>query len=247
MLPVARARSQQRLEHGTRRLGGDFGRHGMCQRDALRIVDGLVLRLGQLAQQVITRLVELCGGQFEVAVHAELAVQPRPCLAKALNLRFCDGVHQLLEVLGLGGADAVVVEGGIVRAGVTRQQLLFHLVEGREVGHLPLHGLFAGEAHGQEGEAVAGDAVGGRLLGAAFAVGELNHYRRKIALVKISVNLAGQIADRAQYIRMALVEMRCDLRAGGGDLALDDFEVRGSDGNGCADGGVSHDGSYQQV
>ncbi len=41
---------------------------------------------------------------------------------------------------------------------------------------------------------------------------------------------------------MLLAEVRCDLRAGGGDLALDDFEVGGSDGNGCADGCVSHDG-----
>ncbi len=51
-----------------------------------------------------------------------------------------------------------------------------------------------------------------------------------------------QICDGAQHVRVALAEVCCDLIAGSGDLALDDFEVRGSDGNRCADGGVSHGG-----
>jgi len=38
-------------------------------------------------------------------------------------------------------------------------ELLFHLVEGVDVGFFELGGFGAGEAHGQEDEAVAGDAI----------------------------------------------------------------------------------------
>jgi len=88
------------------------------------------------------------------------------------TIRFQD--HFAFQYLFDPGID----QGGEFQRGDVQQScgmlgdLLLHGIEGVDVGFFPLGGAFAGEAHSQEGKAVAGDFVGGALF--AFVIGVFN-------------------------------------------------------------------------
>ena len=81
-----------------------------------------------------------------------------------------------------------------------------HQVERLDVLDLPLHRLFAGKAHREEGEAVASDEVHRATL--AFGVQIFNGL--KIEPVKISRYLKG--LDRTKNICMSLLKMVSDIK-----------------------------------
>lgn len=80
------------------------------------------------------------------------------------------------------------------------EQGRFHRIEGFKETFLPCRRLFAGEAHREEGEAVAGETVGG----AYFSFSVLVPNGRKIALVELW--RAFHVVYSPQYILMLLLE-----------------------------------------
>ncbi len=80
------------------------------------------------------------------------------------------------------------------------EQGRFHRIEGFKETFLPCCRLFAGEAHRKEGEAVAGETVGG----AYFSFSVLVPNGRKIALVELW--RAFHVVYSPQYILMLLLE-----------------------------------------
>ena len=84
------------------------------------------------------------------------------------------------------------------------EQGRFHRIEGLKETFLPCSSFLAGEAHREEGEAVAGDLVHGKL--ASRTVGVFTD--SKIAVSEIL--RAFQIFNRLQNIKMVLLERLSD-------------------------------------
>ena len=110
-------------------------------------------------------------------------------------------------------------DGGGAFRGLDAVQLRFHAVEGVDVGPLKGLGLFTGEPHGEEREAVAGEAVDWNL---AFNVAYCLDF---IGFLKIEEtgSRAGSddVFDVADDVVVALAEERGDVGGkGGGDAVI---------------------------
>ncbi|MOA36801.1 hypothetical protein D3C78_1583460 [compost metagenome] len=112
--------------------------------------------------------------------------------------------------------------GGRARTRRRAAQRALHLVEGVDVRLLPLRRFLAGEAHAQEGEAIAGEAV----LRSPLALRVEIFNQRKIAGVEL--RRAVQLVDCANHIGVPLAEAGSDIEAGGGRLTVNQFDKDGS-------------------
>ena len=97
-------------------------------------------------------------------------------------------------------------------------QLRVHFVEGGDVALFPLGSFLAGEAHAEEGEAVAGQGV--FLTGLALFVEIMR--RSKIGLAKF--RRAIEVGDGAQHMAVQFAEVLGDLAGSDGDVAVVDGE-----------------------
>ena len=117
-------------------------------------------------------------------------------------------------------------------------QLRFHLVEAIDVGFFELHGLLAGVAHRQEGEAVFGYDVHGMLHRETEVVFQLVFGRLKIELPEDFRYLRQNLLDVAQNILVLLPENLRHLQAGdGGNLLAVDRAHGDVDAGGGGSGG----------
>ena len=111
-------------------------------------------------------------------------------------------------------------------------QLRLHAVEGADIGQLEGQRLLAGEAHGQQGEAVAGKAVRGVLAGCALAQLDINEHGRKITGMFFR-QLFDQVADAAQHLLVRFAKVLGNFDAGGGGDAVNNGENGRGDAQGC--------------
>ncbi|MCY1432100.1 hypothetical protein D9M71_480870 [compost metagenome] len=105
----------------------------------------------------------------------------------------------------------------VLRDGQRLVDCLFQLVEGVDVCLFPLRRFLAGEAHAEEGEAIAGHAEVRLPLVVRARSGTL----RKIA--ECEFGGAVQASHALQNIVVALAEVGSDVKAGGGRLSVDQF------------------------
>ena len=193
---------------------------------------------------VVAHHLRLGDGGLAVAVvaKAEQVARAAPVAVAAGG----DGVKHGLGDLrgGLGGQAVGQLYAGGVIGGLL--QLGLHAVEGGDVGQLPAQRLFAGEAHGEECEAVAGHAVGRARTCAALRVGCPSYRHTSCDALKIELvsrrQFRKQRFDCAHHIGVTLVEMLCDLQACCSDNATIDGKLRVSDNSGCGrnESDVSH-------
>jgi len=113
-------------------------------------------------------------------------------------------------------------------------QLRFHAVEFRNVGFLERRRLSAGEAHDQEGAAVAGDAVARQRAACGVCV----FTRRKIAGSEFS--RACKVPNCSQHIIVVLAENSGNVLAGGDGAAADQGDI-GMSLRDCAGSKLSHE------
>lgn len=102
--------------------------------------------------------------------------------------------------------------GGQGLAVLGREELALHLVESLDVADFHRQGLLAGEAHGKEGEAVAGEEVGGRFAASALGHGEINFDGQEHALcngfrcaAQINGTFGGRTKQRPNIFQNAIV------------------------------------------
>ena len=124
---------------------------------------------------------------------------------------------------GEGAGEVHDVLGDVAVGFLLPGQLLFHAVEGFDVGQLHGQGLLAGVAHDQQHEAVAvEDEHGARLALLVRIFG-----RRKIALAEVFWAVTGYIAYVAENIGMPLAKKLGNFKRRGGRAAGVERDGRG--------------------